>query len=57
MPHDLKGLPTLERRARYYADVAAAHAHRGDRDECLRALLATEQLAPEELCGRPLCAH
>ncbi|WP_285594126.1 hypothetical protein [Kineosporia sp. NBRC 101731] len=46
-------LPTIERRARYWGDVATAQALRGDRDECLRALLAAEHLAPEETHARP----
>ncbi|WP_246573586.1 hypothetical protein [Kineosporia corallincola] len=46
-------LPTIERRARYWADVASAQALRGNRDECLRAMLAAEQLAPVETHARP----
>ncbi|HEX6470389.1 MAG TPA: hypothetical protein VF069_14930, partial [Streptosporangiaceae bacterium] len=46
-------LPTVERRARYYTDVARANAQAGRRDECLRALLAAERHAPEETHARP----
>lgn len=46
-------LPTAERRARYYTDVATAYAARGRRDECVRALLAAERVAPEETHARP----
>ncbi|MEV8346446.1 XRE family transcriptional regulator [Streptomyces niveus] len=48
-----QSLPSLERRARYYADVAAALAQRGRREECVRALLAAEHLAPQETHSRP----
>lgn len=48
-----QSLPSVERRARYYADVAAALAHRGRRDECVRALLAAEHHAPQETHSRP----
>ncbi|MFG3282044.1 helix-turn-helix domain-containing protein [Streptomyces sp. NPDC048111] len=46
-------LPTAERRARYYTDVATAYAAWGRRDECVRALLAAERVAPEETHARP----
>jgi hypothetical protein len=46
-------LPTVERRARYYTDIAAAFGRWGRRDECLRALLAAEHHAPEETHSRP----
>ncbi|MFE4023233.1 XRE family transcriptional regulator [Streptomyces sp. NPDC059101] len=48
-----QSLPSVERRARYYTDVAAALAQRGRRDECLRALLAAEYQAPQETHSRP----
>ncbi|WP_308294862.1 XRE family transcriptional regulator [Streptomyces sp. JJ66] len=48
-----QSLPSVERRARYYTDVAAALAQRGRRDECLRALLAAEHQAPQETHSRP----
>ncbi|MFD1536589.1 hypothetical protein [Nonomuraea guangzhouensis] len=41
-------LPTTERRARYYTDLARAHGLSGDRDQCLAALLAAERQAPQE---------
>jgi hypothetical protein len=46
-------LPTVERRARYYTDVARAYGQWGRRDECLHALLAAERQAPEETHARP----
>ncbi|MBV9022992.1 MAG: helix-turn-helix transcriptional regulator [Streptomycetaceae bacterium] len=46
-------LPTAERRARYYTDVATAYAAWGRRDECVRALLTAERVAPEETHARP----
>ncbi|MCF3103181.1 helix-turn-helix transcriptional regulator [Streptomyces roseoverticillatus] len=46
-------LPSAERRARYYTDIAAAFGRWGRRDECLRALLAAEHHAPEETHARP----
>lgn len=49
-PHKL---PTVERRARYFTDVAAAYGQWGRRDDCLQALLAAERQAPEETHTRP----
>jgi hypothetical protein len=46
-------LPTVERRARYYTDLATAFAQWGRRDDCIRALLAAERHAPEEIHARP----
>ncbi|MEU1375525.1 helix-turn-helix transcriptional regulator [Streptomyces triculaminicus] len=46
-------LPSTERRARYYTDVATAFARWNRRDECIRALLAAEHHAPEETHARP----
>ncbi|MBO2448724.1 helix-turn-helix transcriptional regulator [Actinomadura barringtoniae] len=46
-------LPTLERRARFYTDVARAYGMWGRRDACLHALLAAERAAPEETRARP----
>ncbi|MFE1957725.1 helix-turn-helix domain-containing protein [Streptomyces sp. NPDC059479] len=48
-----QSLPTVERRARYFTDVAAALGQWGRRDECVRALLTAEQQAPEETHSRP----
>ncbi|MFJ8313633.1 MULTISPECIES: hypothetical protein [unclassified Streptomyces] len=48
-----QSLPGVERRARYYTDVAAALAQRGRRDECVRVLLAAEHQAPQETHSRP----
>ncbi|MER5784341.1 helix-turn-helix transcriptional regulator [Streptomyces mobaraensis] len=46
-------LPSTERRARYYTDIATAFARWNRRDECVRALLAAEHHAPEETHARP----
>ncbi len=46
-------LPTTERRARYWTDLARAWGQWGRRDECIRALLAAERQAPEETHARP----
>lgn len=46
-------LPTVERRARYYTDLAAAFGRLGRREECVRALLGAEHHAPEETHTRP----
>lgn len=46
-------LPTVERQARYYSDVATAYAAWGRRDDCVRALLAAERMAPQETHTRP----
>lgn len=46
-------LPSVERTARYFTDVAVAWERWGRRDECVRALLAAERHAPEETRSRP----
>ncbi|MEV7004886.1 hypothetical protein [Streptosporangium sp. NPDC051022] len=46
-------LPTVERRSRYYTDVARAYGYLGRRADCLDALLAAERHAPEETHARP----
>lgn len=48
-----QSLPSTERRARYYTDIATALGRWGRRDECVRALLAAEHQAPEETHARP----
>lgn len=48
-----QNLPSIERRARYYTDIAAAFGRWDRRDECIRALLAAEHHAPEETHARP----
>ncbi|MER6548486.1 hypothetical protein [Streptomyces sp. NPDC001250] len=48
-----QSLPSTERRARYYTDIAAAYGHWGRRDDCMRALLAAEHHAPQETHARP----
>jgi hypothetical protein len=45
-------LPSIERRARYYTDIARAYAQAGHREQCLRALLTAERHAPEEIHTR-----
>ncbi|MER7688249.1 XRE family transcriptional regulator [Streptomyces sp. NPDC097610] len=49
-PHQL---PSPERRARYYTDVAAALGTSRRRAECVRALLAAEHHAGEDTYSRP----
>ncbi|MGV9320425.1 XRE family transcriptional regulator [Streptomyces sp. NPDC003660] len=46
---DPAALPTAERRARYWIDVARAFDQWGKPDRCYRALLAAEQAAPQEV--------
>nr|WP_237418535.1 helix-turn-helix transcriptional regulator [Actinomadura rayongensis] len=46
-------LPTVERQARYWVDVARAYAMWGRREETLSALLRAERAAPEETRARP----
>jgi hypothetical protein len=46
-------LPTTERRARYWTDLARAWDHCGRRDDAIRALLTAERQAPEEIHARP----
>ena len=46
-------LPTTERRARYWTDIARAYSNWGRRDDCVSALLAAEREAPEETHARP----
>ncbi|TDD85788.1 helix-turn-helix domain-containing protein [Actinomadura rubrisoli] len=48
-----RALPTAERRARYFTDLARAYGMWGRRDETLRALLAAERTAPQETRTRP----
>ena len=47
-------LPTVERRARYWVDVARAFAMWGKHEDCYRALLAAERAAPEETRSLPV---
>lgn len=46
---DPAALPTTERQARYWIDVARAFDQWGKPDRCYRALLAAEQAAPQEV--------
>jgi transcriptional regulator with XRE-family HTH domain len=46
-------LPTVERRARYFADIAQAYGQCGRRNQCINALLTAERQAPEEVHARP----
>ncbi|MFJ3660996.1 XRE family transcriptional regulator [Streptomyces sp. NPDC090119] len=46
---DPAALPTAERRARYWIDVARAFDQWGKPNRCYRALLAAEQAAPQEV--------
>ncbi|MGW1998259.1 helix-turn-helix domain-containing protein [Embleya sp. NPDC001921] len=46
-------LPTVERRCRYFTDIATAYAHWGRRDQSLHALLNAERCSPEETHARP----
>lgn len=46
---DPAALPTAERRARFFIDVARAFDQWGKPDRCYRALLAAEQAAPQEV--------
>ncbi|TDD89533.1 XRE family transcriptional regulator [Actinomadura darangshiensis] len=48
-----RALPTVERRARYFTDVARAYGMWGRRDQCLQALLHAERAAPQETHSRP----
>lgn len=46
---DAAALPTTERQARYWIDVARAFDQWSKPDRCYRALLAAEQAAPQEV--------
>ncbi|MBO3682350.1 XRE family transcriptional regulator [Streptomyces sp. NEAU-YJ-81] len=46
---DVVRLPTTERQARYWIDVARAFNQWGKPDRCYQALLAAEQAAPQEV--------
>lgn len=46
---DPAAIPSAERRARYFADIARAFHHWGKPEHCYRALLAAEQAAPDEV--------
>ena len=47
------GLPTTERRARYWADTARAYAQWGRREDAIDALFAGEYHAPQDIHSRP----
>ncbi|MUN36244.1 helix-turn-helix domain-containing protein [Actinomadura sp. NEAU-AAG5] len=49
-----QALPTPERQARYFTDLARAYGMWGRREEALRALLAAERAAPQETRTRPV---
>lgn len=46
---DPAALPTAERRARFFTDVARAFDQWGKPEQCYRALLAAEEVAPQEI--------
>ncbi|MER5638102.1 helix-turn-helix transcriptional regulator [Kitasatospora sp. NPDC002227] len=46
---DPTALPTAERQARFFTDVARAFDQWGKPEQCYRALLAAEQAAPQEV--------
>ncbi len=46
---DPAALPTAERQARFFTDVARAFDQWGKPEQCFRALLAAEQAAPQEI--------
>ncbi|WP_275462319.1 XRE family transcriptional regulator [Streptomyces noursei] len=50
---DPTALPSAERRARLYMDMAHAHNKWGHRDACIAGLLAAERCAPQETHARP----
>ncbi|WP_055531507.1 hypothetical protein [Streptomyces graminilatus] len=49
----LKALPSVERRSRALSDIAVTYDRLGRHSDCVRTLLAAEQLAPEETHARP----
>jgi hypothetical protein len=49
----LKALPSVERRSRALSDIAVTYDRLGRRSDCLRALLAAENCAPQETHSRP----
>ncbi|WP_439386821.1 hypothetical protein [Amycolatopsis lexingtonensis] len=46
---DPTAIPVIERRARYYSDVARAFHQWGKPEQCYRALLAAEHASPDEV--------
>ncbi|MFD9061575.1 hypothetical protein ACFVZ3_08665 [Kitasatospora purpeofusca] len=46
---DPAALPTAERQARFFTDVARAFDQWGKPEQCYRALLAAEEAAPQEV--------
>ncbi|HET6708209.1 helix-turn-helix transcriptional regulator [Amycolatopsis sp.] len=50
---DPASIPVVERRARYFSDVARAFHQWGKPEQCYRALLAAEHAAPDEVRYRP----
>lgn len=49
----LNALPSVERRSRALSDIAATYDRLGRRSDCIRALLAAENCAPQETHSRP----
>ena len=49
----LKALPSVERRSRALSDIATTYDRLGRRSDCIRTLLAAENLAPQETHSRP----
>ncbi|MGY1440115.1 hypothetical protein [Streptomyces reniochalinae] len=50
---DPAALPSAERRARLYTDMAHAHHKWGHRDACITSLLVADRCAPQETHARP----
>ncbi|WP_410638347.1 hypothetical protein [Amycolatopsis sp. lyj-346] len=50
---DPASIPVVERRARYFSDVARAFHQWGKPEQCYRALLAAEHASPDEVRYRP----
>jgi hypothetical protein len=54
---DPAAIPTAERRARHWANVARAFHQWGKPEPCYRALLAAERAAPDEVRYRQPIQH
>jgi transcriptional regulator with XRE-family HTH domain len=51
---DVSHLGSIERRSRFFLDLARAYEETGDEARVLRSLLQAEQESPEDLYGKPL---
>ncbi len=54
---DPRAIPVIERRARYWSDIARSFHQWGKHEQCYRALLAAEHASPDEVRYRKPIQH